>query len=46
MKFNVFGHTSKGEPIIVTVDAENSAEALQKARDIRKDCRFNHCNLA
>lgn len=43
--FLVYGHTSKGEPVIVEVLAENGAEALELARDLRTDCKFNHCNL-
>lgn len=45
MKFNVFGNTSKGKGIIVEVEAENSAAAIEKARKLRPDCKFNHCNL-
>jgi len=43
--FNCYGHDNKGKPVIVSVMAEHSAEALNEARVKRPDCKFNHCDI-
>jgi len=45
-KFNVFGHDETGLPIIVTVCARHSVDAIKAARATHPKCRFNHTNLA
>lgn len=44
-QFLVFGHTDNGRGIVVEVTALNGAEALEKAKQERPNCKFNHVNL-
>jgi len=43
--FLVYGHDSNGKGVILEVVAEHGASALEQARLLRTDCRFNHVNL-
>lgn len=44
-QFNVFGHDSDGLPIIISICAKHSADAIKIARAKHPDCKFNHSNL-
>ncbi len=43
--FLVYGHTLKGKAVVIEVVAEHEAEALGLARELKPDCRFNHCQI-
>jgi len=41
----VYGNDSNGKGVILEIVAEDMAQALEQARLVRSDCKFNHVNL-